>query len=74
MNIAEILPWVQVVLALLLVGAVLMQQSDAGLGVLGGGSSEVVNHTRRGAEKTLFDATIVLAVLFVLSVFVSIVL
>lgn len=48
-----------------MLGAViLLQQQGSGLsGAFGGGESEFY-HTKRGAEKFLFIATIVLAVLF----------
>jgi preprotein translocase subunit SecG len=62
-----ILPYIQVVIGVFLVAAILMQQSDAGLGaIFGGGDTGSVNRTRRGFEKTLFNATIVLAIIFVL--------
>jgi protein translocase SecG subunit len=64
----SILPYIQIVLAVFLVAAILMQQSEAGLGSLfGGGDTGGAKHTRRGFEQTLFTATIVLAVLFSLS-------
>jgi preprotein translocase subunit SecG len=54
---------VQIVLALLLTGAILLQAQGTGLGASWGGGGETY-HTRRGLEKVLFYATIVLAVLF----------
>jgi protein translocase SecG subunit len=55
----------QFVLALLLIVAVLLQQRDSGLGAgFGGGSNGSVRATRRGPEKALFTATIVISVLF----------
>jgi preprotein translocase subunit SecG len=68
----SILAYIQIFLAVILITAILMQQTDASLGaVFGGGDSGSSGRTRRGFEKTLFNATIVIAVLFVLSVFVS---
>jgi protein translocase SecG subunit len=66
MSIAHIIPYVQIVLSILLMGGVLTQQSDAGVGgAFGGGDSfSSGNHTKRGAEKVIFIATIVIAVLF----------
>lgn len=53
----------QIVIAILLILAILLQNKGAGLsGVFGGGGD--VYRTKRGAEKTLFTATIVLIVLF----------
>jgi len=53
----------QIVVAVLLMTAILLQSRGAGLsGVFGGGGS--IYRTKRGIEKTLFISTIVLAVLF----------
>jgi preprotein translocase subunit SecG len=61
----EILPWVQIVLSVLLIGAVVMQQTGASLGgAFGADNLSSGFHTRRGLERTLFYATIVLGVLF----------
>jgi preprotein translocase subunit SecG len=68
----SILPIVQIILSILLVAGVLMQQSDGGLGsAFGGGDGGGGGHTRRGAEKTIFNATIVIAILFVASAFLA---
>lgn len=68
----EILPYIQAVLSVLLVTGVLLQRSDAGLGAVFGSDSGATRFERRGFEKTLFYTTIVLAILFALSAFVSI--
>jgi protein translocase SecG subunit len=69
---AHILPYIQIVLSLLLIGGVLLQRSEAGLGSAFGGDGMSVSHnTRRGFEKTLFTATIVIAILFAASAFAS---
>ncbi|MDB5254514.1 MAG: Preprotein translocase SecG subunit [Parcubacteria group bacterium] len=69
---AHILPYIQVVLALLLIGSVLMQRSEAGLGsAFGGDGMSSQRYTRRGFEKTLFTGTIVIAVLFAVATFAS---
>lgn len=63
----EIIPVVQIVLSVLLVITILLQRSEAGLGgAFGGGDmgDSSVHHTRRGAEKKLFQASIVIAILF----------
>ncbi len=54
---------VQIVLAALLIIAILLQQRGAGLSGAFGGEGSVYS-TRRGAEKIIFIATIVIAVLF----------
>jgi len=66
-----ILPWVQIGLSILLIGAVLLQQAGAGIGGAFGGADGGGFHTRRGMEKVLFRSTIVLAILFGLSAFIA---
>lgn len=58
-----ILDIIQFILAILLTGAVLIQAQGAGLGGVFGGEGGVFR-TKRGAEKKLQTATIVLAILF----------
>jgi preprotein translocase subunit SecG len=53
----------QFLIAILLIVAILLQGRGAGLSGVFGGSSAVFR-TKRGLEKTLFSATIILAVLF----------
>ena len=72
---AHILPYIQVALALLLIGCVLLQRSEASLGSAFGGDGMTSQHnTRRGFEKTLFTATIVIAILFAVATFSSLLL
>ena len=54
-----------IVISVLLVVAVLLQQRGAGLSGTFGGDGSGAYHTKRGLEKTIFFATIVLAVLFI---------
>jgi len=69
--LGNLLPAVQIILSLLLIGGILLQQRGAGLGgAFGGGDNDTTYYTRRGAEKFLFQATIVVAILFALSSFV----
>lgn len=56
---------VQIIVAVLLMVAILMQNRGAGLGGVFGGSGGVYL-TKRGLEKKLFIATIVLAAIFIL--------
>jgi preprotein translocase subunit SecG len=56
---------VQIILSVALVALVLFQ-TKGGLGSLFGGDSGVV-HRRRGVEKTLFQVTVGLSVVFFLS-------
>ncbi|MBI5152071.1 preprotein translocase subunit SecG [Candidatus Peregrinibacteria bacterium] len=53
-----------IVVSILLVLSILSQQRGAALGITFGGTGATY-HTKRGAEKVLFIATIVFAVLFV---------
>jgi preprotein translocase subunit SecG len=63
MSLQTIITIVQLIVAILLMVSILLQQRGSGLsGVLGGDDS--VYRTKRGAEKTLFYATIVLSILF----------
>lgn len=58
--------------ALLMTILILMQTRGAGLGAGFGGSAEI-NTVRRGSEKTLFQMTVVVAVVFVLSIILGII-
>lgn len=57
---------IQIILGILLILVIIIQQKGAGLGSAFGGGSGFYR-TKRGAEKLLFYATIVLSVVFVLS-------
>lgn len=57
---------IQLVLAIMLISSILLQPQGSGLGQAWGGGGETY-HTRRGLEKVVFVATIVLASLFVIS-------
>lgn len=67
MSINEILQIVMIGSAILLILAIILQQRGATLGA-GFGSSGELYTTRRGVDKSLFEATIVLAVIFVASI------
>ncbi|MDO8590224.1 MAG: preprotein translocase subunit SecG [bacterium] len=69
---AQILPYIQILLSILLIGGVLLQRSEASLGSAFGGDSAIGGRfMRRGFEKILFNATVVVAILFALSAFAS---
>ncbi len=61
----KILDIVQILLAILLTCVILLQNRDSGLSGLFGGSGNIYQ-TKRGFEKNLFYATVVIAVLFFL--------
>lgn len=72
--VAKILPYAQIILSVILVTAILLQQSSAGLGgALGSGDTGSFHHTRRGFEKFLFYLSLVCSVLFALLAFLSII-
>ncbi len=53
-----------IITSIALIVSVILQSKGAGLGGLAGGDTGGVFTARRGVEKTLFRATIVLSVLF----------
>lgn len=63
-TLAGYLPVVEIVLAILIVGAVLLQTRGAGLGGAFADSGSQTYYKRRGGELFLFRATIVMGVLF----------
>lgn len=65
MSTSLLLTVIQVVLAVLLTGAILLQAQGSGLGTTWSGGGETF-HTRRGLEKVIFHATIVMVGLFAL--------
>ncbi len=73
MSIDSVLQAVTIGSAVLMIIAVLLQQRGASLGAGFGGSSELYT-TRRGLDKNLFEVTIFLAITFVLSILIGLVL
>jgi len=74
MTLGGVLPYIQIVLSILLVVFVLLQQTGASMGgAFGGDNFSAAYHTRRGSEKFLFRATIVIGILFALSAFTALV-
>ena len=73
MDINVILPIITIGSGILMIICILLQQRGASLGA-GFGSSGELYTTRRGLDKSLFDATIVLAVVFVLSIMAALLL
>jgi len=67
----QVISLVQIILGLLLIVLVLLQSKGTGLGSTFGGDMGFYG-TKRGAEKMLFITTIVLAVLFLISLLVGI--
>jgi preprotein translocase subunit SecG len=65
---------VQLIVSICLIVAVLLQVKGGGLGGLFGGGDAGIYKTRRGAERTLFNLTIGLVVLFFVFSFASVLL
>lgn len=59
-----ILNIIQIVIAVLLIAGILMQQRGSGLSAAFGGDGNIYQ-TKRGVDKLIFYATIILAVLFI---------
>lgn len=72
--VVKILPYAQIIVSVILISAILLQQSAAGLGgALGGGDTESFHHTRRGFEKFLFYLSLVCGILFALFALLSLI-
>jgi len=69
--VSNIFNYITVVSAVLMIIFILMQVRGAGLGAGFGGSAEI-NTVRRGSEKSLFQLTIITAIVFVLSIILGI--
>jgi preprotein translocase subunit SecG len=54
---------IQLILAILLIAAILLQQKGAGLSGVFGGSSNIYS-TKRGVDRILYLSTIITAVIF----------
>ena len=73
-SVLTILPYAQLILSILLVAAILLQQRGSSIGgAFGGDNFAATYHKRRGAELFLYRASIVLAILFVASTFLSLI-
>lgn len=64
----------QIIISVLLITSVLLQQRGEGLSSAFGGDGGGVYRTRRGMEKTLFIATIILAFLFLVTAVLNVLL
>ncbi len=74
MTLAGVLPYIQIVLSVALIMCILLQQTGASLGgAFGGDNFSAAYHTRRGMEKYLFWASIVIGTLFAASALIALV-
>lgn len=71
-SMQSLLFWGQIGVSLLLIGSILLQQRGAGLGSSFGGGGQFYR-SKRGFEKVLFLATIVLAVVFSLTAIINLI-
>ncbi len=70
--VRTILPYAQIILSVLLIVAILLQQRGSSIGgAFGGDNFSAAYHKRRGAELFLFRLSVVVAILFVASTFLS---
>ena len=71
----SLLPYVQIILSVLLVGAVLLQRTGSQVGGAFGGGDNLSSayHTRRGFEKVLFTTTVILTILFAVSALLNLI-
>jgi protein translocase SecG subunit len=60
------LPIIQLVLSLVLIGLILLQRPTTDSGALSSGESSSI-HKKRGLEKTIYQITFVVALLYVVS-------
>ena len=65
MNLTAIFLTLQILVSFFLVGAILLQAQGTGLGGTWAGGGESY-HTKRGVERVIFGATIVLIIVFFL--------
>lgn len=70
MDIGFVLDVVMIVSSILMILSILLQARGASLGAGFGASGELFT-TRRGLEKNLYDTTIVLAIIFIGSLLMS---
>lgn len=61
----------QIIISVLLAGAILIQERGTGLGSTFGGESQLYR-SKRGVERVLFIATIVLSTLFALNAILAV--
>lgn len=74
-SLRDALPFIQIVLAILLIATILLQQRGSSLGgAFGGDNFSSAFQQRRGAELFLFKFSIGLAILFALSAFIPLIL
>jgi protein translocase SecG subunit len=72
-SVLPALPYIQIILSVLLVAAILLQQRGSSLGgAFGGDNFSSAFHKRRGAELFLFKFSVGIAILFVVSTLLAV--
>ncbi|KKW21103.1 MAG: Preprotein translocase, SecG subunit [Parcubacteria group bacterium GW2011_GWB1_52_7] len=66
------LPIIQIILAVLVVVSILLQQRGSGLSTAFGGDGNIYR-TKRGVEKSIFRATIILTILLAASAVLNVI-
>lgn len=75
MVLEDALKVIQIILSVALVAVILLQARGGSIGSLfGGGDGGGITKTRRGLEKTIFQVTVGLAILFVANAIVQLLL
>lgn len=71
----KVLPYIQIILSVVLVALIVIQQTGAQIGGAFGGNDNMSSafHTRRGLEKGLFIATIIIGIIFVASTLINLI-
>ena len=64
MRVSFYINLIQIVVSVALITVILLQAKGSGLGGIFGGDSSSIYKTRRGIEKTLYQATVALSVVF----------
>ena len=70
----ELIKIIQIIIAILLIAAILLQNRGTGLSGVFGGGGDNVYMTKRGFEKKIFTATIILSILFLGVSFINVIL
>ncbi len=66
-----ILPIAQIIISAALIATILLQQRGAGGSAIFGGGGGNSYHTKRGFEKIVYNSSIVLAALFLITAFLN---
>lgn len=73
--VLSVLPYIQIILSIILIVAILLQQRGSSLGgAFGGDNFSSAFHKRRGAEEFLFKFSIVVGILFIFATFLNVLL